>query len=430
MKVTVKKLKELSKVELHVVFTKEEYNAEFEKQFTNELANVKEPGFRPGKYPRAMYEKKYGTARVDAATCDALVNDSFYDAVQSKKLSIIGKPEISLLENTKEDEWGYKAVFAVFPEVEAKDYFGIKAVKEEVTVSDNDVEEEVNRNLKQKADLEVVEDGVIENGNTVVFDFVGSVDGVEFEGGKAENYSLEIGSGNFIPGFEDQMVGMKSGEEKVLKVKFPEEYQAKELAGKDAEFKVLVHEIKKTVLPVLDDKYVEELNLDDIKTVEAWKNFLKENLITDRQEASQNKFEDDVFTTLLNSNPIVIPQELIDSEVEKKVQEITNTAQSYQIPLDLFLKYNGLESIEQYKSLVTPGVKSNIHFETVLFAIVKQEKVKLAKEDYDKYYAKMANKGNVDEVKEKYPKEKVTDYFKMLKAHDLVLENAIVENAK
>ena len=371
MKVKVKKLEELSKVEMSVVFTKEEYDAEYEKQFELELSEIKEPGFRPGKYPRSMYMKKYGDGRVHAKTVDALINESYYDALESKKIYAVGQPQIDLLEKLKDSEWGYKAVVAVFPEVEAKDYFGIEAKKEEVNVTDADVEKEVNRNLKQKADLEVKEDGVIEKGDTVVFDFTGSVDGVEFEGGKAENYELEIGSGKFIPGFEDQMIGMKTNEEKVLKVTFPTQYDPK-LAGKDAEFKVLVHEIKKCVLPELTDDYVKELEIENVNTVSEWKEFLKGNLVTDRTEAANNKFEDDVFTKLLESNPVVIPQELIDREVQKKVDELSKTAEMYKIPLEYFLKYQGIESVEQYKELVTPGVKSNIQYEVIIMAIVKQ----------------------------------------------------------
>ena len=369
-----------------------------------------------------MYMKKYGDGRVHAKTVDALINESYYDALESKKIYAVGQPQIDLLEKLKDNEWGYKAVVAVFPEVEAKDYFGIEAKKEEVNVTDADVEEEVNRNLKQKADLEVKEDGAIEKGDTVVFDFTGSVDGVEFEGGKAENYELEIGSGKFIPGFEDQMIGMKTNEEKVLKVTFPTQYDPK-LAGKDAEFKVLVHEIKKCVLPELTDDYVKELEIENVNTVSEWKEFLKGNLVTDRTEAANNKFEDDVFTKLLESNPVVIPQELIDREVQKKVDELSKTAEMYKIPLEYFLKYQGIESVEQYKELVTPGVKSNIQYEVIIMAIVKQEKIKLTKEDYEKYYVKVANGKDIKEVKKSLPKDKVTDYFKLLKAHDLVLEN-------
>lgn len=422
MKIETKKIEELCKVEMNVIFTKEEYDAEFEKQFVLELAEVKEPGFRPGKFPRKMYVKKYGEGRVHSKTIEELVNDSFYKAAESEGYSPVGNPQIDLLEEVGENEWGYKAVFAVFPEIDAKDYFGVEVKKEEVNVTEEDVENEANRILKQKADLEVVEDGVIENGNTVVFDYVGTVDGVEFEGGKAENAELEIGSGKFIPGFEDQMVGMKTGEEKVLKVTFPEQYH-ENLAGKDAEFKVLVHEIKKCVLPELNDKFVEELEIDDVKTVAEWKEFLKNNLIVDLTEASENKFEDDVFTKVLENNPTVIPQELIDLEVDRKVKELEKAANNYQIPVDYFLKFQGIESVEKYKELVAPGVKTNIQYEIILESIIKKENVTLNEEDYEKYYAVLAKGKDIEEIKKAYSKESVETYFKTLKAHDLVLQS-------
>ena len=311
---------------------------------------------------------------------------------------------------------------AVYPEIEAKDYFGIVAKKEEVNIDEAKVEAEVNRNLKNHADLEVKEGGTLEKGNTAVFDFTGYVDGKEFEGGKAENYELEIGSGQFIPGFEDQMVGMKAEEERTLKVKFPTEY-AKELAGKDAEFKVKLHEIKQRVLPELTDEFVKELDIKDVDTVEKWKEFLKGNLITDATEAANNKFEDDVFKALLDKNPVVIPEDMIESEVDNRIKQLEATAKQYNMPAELLLKYQGIESVDQYKELIKPGIKNDIHYQVVIAAIVKQEKVKLLAADYTKYYKQMAKGGDVEEVKAKYPKERVTEYFKMLKAHDLILEN-------
>lgn len=421
MKIKVKKIEELSKVELNITVTKEEYTEVFESEFAKELENVKEPGFRPGKFPRSMYTKKYGEGLIHEKAANAIINKTYYEAIEEKNITAVGMPTIDLLEDVKEGEFGYKATVSVFPEIDPKDYFGIEAVKEEVVVTEEDVNNEVTRILKQKASLEV-SDSAIELGDTAVFDFTGSVDGVEFEGGKAENFSLEIGSGKFIPGFEDQMLGMKANDQKVIKVTFPEDY-TKELAGKQADFDILVHEVKKCVVPELTDELVKELEIEGVETVEAWKEFLKGNLITDRTEASENKFEDDVFTKLLESNPVVIPDELVEREVAKKLDSLKSTADLYKIPVEYFLRYQGIDSIEQYKELVTPGVKTNIQYEVVMLGIVKKEKIKLTKEDYEKYYEKLANGKDIKEVKEEYTKEKVTEYFKLLKAHDLVLEN-------
>ena len=222
------------------------------------------------------------------------------------------------------------------------------------------------------------------------------------------------------------MVGMKEEEERTLKVKFPEQYAA-ELAGKDAEFKVKLHEIKQRVLPELNDDFVKELKVAKVKTVEAWKEFLKANLVTDRTEAANNKFEDDVFNQLLANNPVVIPDDMVNEGVDRRVKQLEAQAKQYNIPTDLLLKYQGIESIDQYKELIAPGIKSNIHYEVVVAAVAKKENVKLAAADYNKYYKKMAGNQKVEDVKAQYPKEAVTEYFKMLKAHDLVLANVVSE---
>lgn len=426
MKYEIKNLKEESKVEISVVFTKEEYDSKYEIELAKEMANAEAPGFRKGKLPKSMFLQKFGDAKVHNNVANELINESYVEILGKEKIDVVGYPKIDLLTEIEDTEWGYKAVVAVYPEVEVKDYFGIVAKKDEVNIGEKEVEAEVERNLKNHADLEVVDDGELEKGNTAVFDFCGYVDGKEFEGGKAENYELEIGSGQFIPGFEDQMVGMKNEEERTLKVTFPKEY-AKELAGKDAEFKVKLHEIKKRVLPELTDDFVKDLEIKGVKTVEEWKEFLKGNLITDATEAAKNKFEDDVFNKLLENNPVVIPDDMINEEVENKMKQLEATAKQYGIPADLLLKYQGVESVEQYKELITPGIKYNIHYQIVIAAIAKQEKVKLLAADYNKYYKQMANGKKLEEVKEAYPKEKVADYFKMLKAHDLVLENVKAE---
>ncbi len=425
MKYTVTKL-ENSKVEVKVVFKKAEYDAKYEEELNKELATVEVKGFRKGHCPKSKYLSLYGDGKVQNNTMNELINESYKEIIVKEKIEIVGMANISLLDDLKDTEWGYKATVSVYPEIEAKDYFGIVCKQEEVNVTDEDVENEVKRNLAMKADLEVKENGVLEKGDTAIFDFCGYVDGKEFDGGKAENYELEIGSGRFIPGFEDQMVGMKNDEEKDINVTFPTEY-AKELAGKAATFKVKLHEVKQKVLPELNDDFVSELEIKDVKTVSEWKAFLKQNLTTDRMEASKNKYEDDVMTILLKNNPVNIPQEMVDEQVEKKVNELNQTAKQYQMPVDLLLKYQGIESVDQYKELLVPGIKNNLHYEVVMAAICKQEKVKLVASDYTKYYKQMANGQDVKEVMAKYPKEAVGEYFKMLKTHDLVMESVKAE---
>lgn len=427
MKVKVEKLLEESKVKLTVNFTEEEYKDQYDVELKKVLADVEVPGFRKGKVPQSMYLKKFGDSKVVMNTMDTLINKSYQEVVTNKKIKVVGYPTIDLLEPKK--GFGYTAVVSVLPEIVAKDYKEIEVEKEEVVVTEEDVQKEINRVLSNSADLEVVEEGTLENGNTAVFDFVGKVDGVEFEGGKAENYSLEIGSGQFIPGFEEQMVGMKVGEERTLKVKFPEAYQADNLAGKDAEFDVKLHEIKVRVLPELNDAFVEGLEIENVKTVDAYKEMVKATLTSEKEEASKNKFEDDVMTKLIANNPFTVPAEMIEDSVNRQVEKLENQAKAYGLTADLLLKYQGIESLDQYKELLKPGVENSIKEEFILESIAKVEKLKLAKEDYDKYYGQIAGyqKKTVKEVKDNLPKEVVKDRFLLFKARDLVLASVVVK---
>ena len=426
MKVKVEKLLEESKVKLVISFTEEEYKAQYDVEFKKVLENAELPGFRKGKVPQNMYLKRFGDQQVVMNTADSLVNKSYPEAITSKKIQVVGYPQIAL-EKVKSG-FAYSAVVSVVPEIDVKDYKGIEAVKEIALVTDEDIEKEINRVLSNSADLEVVEEGTLEKGQTAVFDFCGKVDGVEFEGGKAENYSLEIGSGQFIPGFEDQMVGMKVGEEKTLKVKFPDQYAA-ELAGKDAEFDVKLHEIKKRVLPELNDEFVANLEIEGVKTVDAYKAMVKDNLQSEKEEASKNKFEDDVLTKLCENNPVVIPEEMIEDSINRRVEQLENQAKMYGLNAELLLKYQGVESLDQYKELLRPGIKTSIQEEVILEAIAKVEKLKLTKEDYEKYYAQIAKYQNKDvkDIKAQLPKDSVKDRFTLFKARDLVLESVVLK---
>ena len=221
---------------------------------------------------------------------------------------------------------------------------------------------------------------------------------------------------------------MEIEEEKVLKVKFPEQYQ-ENLAGKDAEFTVKLHEIKKRVLPELNDDFVKGLEIEGVETVDAYKVMVKENLTNEKVEASKNKFEDDALTLLCEKNPVVIPQEMIDAEVDNRVKKLESQASQYGFPVDVFLKYQGIESVDQYKELLVPGVKTTIQEELIFDAIVKAEKVKLDKEDYNKYYAEIAKyqRKDLKEVKKALPKANVKERFLLFKARDIVLESVVVK---
>ena len=429
MKVKVQKL-EGSKAKLEVVLTKEEFNEKYDKAFEKVIKNVELKGFRKGKVPQAMYLKRFGEGAILQEAIDIALNETYYQAVTAKKVQVVSQPEIDVdFENLGKDKpFKYTATVEVYPEVELGKYFGVEVVKESDEVTEEEVNSYVERELKNNSELEVVEGKSLENGNTAVFDFTGYVDGKEFEGGKAENYSLEIGSGHFIPGFEEQMVGMKNEEEKDINVTFPENYQAADLAGKPAVFKVKLHEIKQRVLPELNDDFVKGLELENVNNVEEYKNHIKEVISIDKKEANENKFTEDVLEAVCNEAKVDIPEAMVENRLAQMVSQVENQAKAYGLTVDQLLSFQGT-SLEQYKEMMKPAASRYVLETVVLEAVKKAEKVKLVKADYDKYYEVLAKQYNqtLEQITKSLTKEQVKDYFMTLKTIDLLKENAVLK---
>ena len=429
MKVKVQKL-EGSKAKLEVVLTKEEFNEKYDRAFEKVIQNVELKGFRKGKVPQAMYLKRFGEGAILQEAIDIALNDTYYEALTAKKVQAVSQPEIDVdFENLGKDKpFKYTATVEVYPEVELGKYFGVEVTKESDEVTEEEVNSYVERELKNNSELEVVEGKALENGNTAVFDFTGYVDGKEFEGGKAENYSLEIGSGHFIPGFEEQMVGMKNEEEKDINVTFPENYQAADLAGKPAVFKVKLHEIKQRVLPELNDDFVKGLELENVNTVEEYKNHIKEVISIDKKEANENKFTEDVLEAVCNEAKVDIPEAMVENRLAQMVSQVENQAKAYGLTADQLLSFQGT-SLEQYKEMMKPAASRYVLESVVLEAVKKAEKVKLVKADYDKYYKVLAKQYNqtLEQITKSLAKEQVKDYFMTLKTIDLLKENAVLK---
>jgi len=420
------------KVKLTFTLGVEKFNAALDKAFEKQVKNLEVPGFRKGKMPRSMFEKRYGVEALYEEAINFAVNEAYVEYLQKSKLNVVNYPELDVDFKTvgKDKKLKFTLEVEVYPTVELGQYKEIEVEKEKVEVKEEDITEYINRILKQHAELQVVEGVALEKGHTAVFDFEGSVAGVPFEGGKAENYTLEIGSGQFIPGFEDQMVGMNVNEEKVLTVKFPEEYHAADLAGKDADFKVKLHEIKSRVVPTLSDEFVtEELEIDDVKTVEQYKEFVKEVITKERTEASENKFVDDLTNKVLENAKVEIPQGLINEEIERQVKQLEAQAKMYGLTTDLLLQYTGAGSLEQYKEAIKPGCEMQIKHRVVFLEIAKAEKIKISAKDYNDELKVIAQeiKGTVDEAKAKYSKELLTPYLQIKKVAELVKSTAIVK---
>ena len=431
------KIEKLSgcKVKLNFVLKAEDFDNALDKSFKKNSQNASVPGFRKGHVPKNVYIKKYGVESLYQDALDYAINDAFIQCITSKKLEVVNEPSVDVDFTTVGQ--GKKLKFSIeveiYPSVTLGEYKGLCVKKEAVKVTKKEVDEYIERILKQHAELEVVEGKALENGNTAVFDFDGSVDGVHFEGGKAENYSLEIGSGQFIPGFEDQMIGMEVNETRNINVKFPEDYHAEELKGKDAVFEVVLHEIKNRVVPTLSDEFVkEELEIKDVNNVKEYKAYIKEIITKEKTEASENKFADDVITLAMENANVDVPEGMIDTEVNHQVKQIERQAKAYNMPVDVLLKYSGLESLEAYKEAIRPSALMSVKQRLVFSEIAKVEKIKVTKADFEKEIKLIAKEVNktVEEVKAVYTKEALSPYILLQKAIELVKTSAVDEAKK
>ena len=431
------KLEKISgcKVKLNFTLKAEEFDLALDKAFQKVIKDREEPGFRKGKMPKSMFIKKYGVEVLYNEALDFAINAAFIDAIQSKKLEVVNEPKVDIDFETLGQ--GKKLKFSieveVYPEVTLGQYKELDIKKESVKVSKKDVDEYIERVLKQHAELVVVEDKALELGNTAVFDFDGSVDGVHFEGGKAENYSLEIGSGRFIPGFEDQMVGMKIGETKNINVKFPEDYQAENLKGKDAVFEVKLHEIKQRQIPELTDEFVkDELEIKEVSTVKEYKDFVKDVIKKDKEEAAENKFTDDCVTKAVENATLEVPEGMVDTEVDHQIKGIERQAKMYGMSVDVLLKYSGIESLDVYKQTIRPSALTAVKQRLVLDEIAKAEKLKVNKTDYEKEVKEVIKETgkSEEEVRKLYTIEAITPYILTQKAIKLIKDSVKKEEKK
>ena len=427
------KLEKLSgcKAKLNFVLDSEKFDEAIDQAFEKKIATIEIKGFRKGKVPREIFNKRFGEESLYEDAMNNAINDAYLEALQKQKLQVVSSPELDVDYETigRGKKLKFSITFEVWPDVELGEYKGLEVTKESAEVTEADINNYVDGKRKTFAELELVEDGVLENGHTAIFDFEGFSDGVAFEGGKAENYSLEIGSGQFIPGFEEQMLGMKPGEEKTIKVKFPEEYQAENLKGKDAEFKIKLHEIKKRVLPEVTDEFVKELELEDINTVTEYLAYVKEVLTTEKAEASENKFEDDLLKKAVENANVEIPNGLVEEEVNRLFGQLERQAKMYNIPVEQFLGFYGITDVDQYKKTIEPSAINNVKQRVVFLKIADVEKVKVLAKDYNDEFKAIAKESNktVEEVQKMYDKETLLPYLKIRKVIDLIKETAIVK---
>ncbi|UOY94178.1 trigger factor [Ectobacillus sp. JY-23] len=393
--------------------------------FKKVVNRINEPGFRKGKMPRVLFEKKYGVESLYQDALDFILPRAYTQAIDETGIFPVAQPEINIEQMEKGKNLIFTAKVTVKPEVKLGEYKGLELEKMETAVTDEDVANELKTLQERNAELVVKEEGVVENGDTAIIDFEGFVNGEAFEGGKAENYSLEIGSGSFIPGFEEQLVGLKAGESKDVEVTFPEEYHAEELKGQPAVFKVTVHEIKAKQVPALDDEFAKDVN-EEVATLDELKAKLRADLEESKKNEAENKLRNDAVEKAVANAEVEIPEAMIETELDRMVREFDQRLQAQGMSMELYFQFTGQDEAklkEQMKEEAAPRVKTNL----VLEAIIEAEGIEATDEEANEEVNKMAEMYNmpVDAVKQALGSlEGLKEDLKIRKAVEFLVENS------
>ena len=411
---------ENAKAEMTVTLDGEKWKNAIESAFRKLAAKVEVKGFRKGQAPKHLVEKyiSHNETLLDAA--ESLAQKALEDGIEEHDVTLIDRPELKV-DEINDDKCVLTFVCPVLPDVKLGDYKKLKYKEEEAKVEESEINDQIVTLLNQKADLELKEDGEVEDGDTVVIDFEGFKDGVPFEGGKADNYDLVIGSNSFIPGFESQLIGMKSEETKEIDVKFPDDYQAEEMKGQPATFKVTVHEIKKKVLPELNDEFVEEFKYEGVKTVEDLKNYTKDNLLKRKQDDAKRKAEDDLVDSLVDMTEVEIPDVLIKSETDNIVSNYEQNMMQQGFSLADFLKMTG-QKMEDFRDSLKENAIKRIKTNLALQEIARNEKVEISEEEVDEEYKRLSEMYGMDveQIKMYIPVSSIQSDLKTQKTLDLL----------
>ena len=419
---------EHSVVALTIEITKAEFEAAKDKAFKKTGKNITVPGFRKGKAPRKMIEKLYGEGVFFEEAFNIIYADAMEMAVEKSGIKPVGRADVDLGDPAEEGGLTIIAKVPVEPEVELGEYKGIEVEKETVKVLQADVKAELNRMAQRNARTETVERKAKKN-DTVDIDFEGFVDGVPFEGGKAEHHELTLGSGAFIPGFEDQLIGCKAGDEKDVVVTFPEEYHAKELAGKEATFKCKVHKVEETILPEIDDEFAKDVS-DTCEALDDLKKEITERLKAERQEAADNAFEEKVLDAVIDGMKADIPAAMIDAQVDTIVQDFGYRLQMQGMGLEQYLKMTGTE-MGAFRAMFQSQAERQVKTRLALQKVVELEGITVSDKELEEEYAKMAEqyKMEVEKVKAIVSKEALEGDLKISNALEFIKKNAKVKKA-
>ena len=419
---------EKSMVELQFSIDAETFKAAVNNAFKREGKKYAIPGFRKGKAPRHMIEKMYGSDTFHYDAVNDLFPEAYEAAVKEAKIDVVGRPDPEVVSMSEADGVVLKVKVAVKPEVELGEYAGLTVTKEAKNVNEADVDAEVKRMQDRNGRL-LTREGAAENGDTVDIDFEGFVDGKAFEGGKAEHYSLVLGSGSFIPGFEDQVVGHSAGEEFDVNVKFPEEYGAAELAGKDATFKIKLHEVKYKELPALDDDFAKDVSEYD--TLDELKDSIRNNIKTNLDKQAEQKVENDLMDQVISNMKADIPDAMVDSRIDELVQDFEYRISQQGLKLADYLKYMGM-NIEQFRAQFKEQADKQVKMRLAMEAIVAKEGITASDEEFEEEVKRIADayKMEADKVKSIVDAAAVKADLAINKAIDFVKEKANVVTAE
>ncbi|ALM57280.1 MULTISPECIES: trigger factor [Staphylococcus] len=385
---------------LTVTVPAEKVDKAIDQAFKKVVKQINVPGFRKGKVPRQIFEQRFGVEALYQDAVDILLPEAYGEAIDETGIKPVDQPEINVTTMEKGSDMTFEASVVVEPEIELGDYKGLEIEKQNVELTEEELQESIDHQLGHLAEMVVKEDGAVEDGDTVNIDFDGYVDGEQFEGGQAEGYDLEIGSGSFIPGFEEQLVGVKIGEEKDVTVTFPEEYHAEELAGKEATFKAKVNEIKYKDVPELTDEIANELDAE-ANTVDEYKENLRKKLTEQKETDAENNQKEEAISKASNNASVEIPDAMINTELDRMVQEFGQRMQQQGLNLETYYQISGQDESqlrEQMKDDAEERVKTNL----TLTAIADAEEIEVTEADIDKELEKMSGQFNmsVEDIKQ------------------------------
>ena len=424
--------KENGIVKFNIEFSADEWKDAVNKAYLDNRSKFSVDGFRKGKAPRKIIENYYGHDIFWDEALNKLLENGYYDAVKEMDIEVIAQPSLESPEIKNGEPVVISGSVQVFPELEVKNYKGLEVEKFETVIGDKEVDEELERVQKSQARMEAVEDRKSENGDTVIIDFEGSIDGENFAGGTAENFELKLGSGQFIPGFEEQLEGKDAGEDVDVTVTFPEDYHAEELAGKEALFKCKIHEIKKEILPEIDDELASDVS--DFETLAEYKEDLKKKLQEKAAETDLSVMKDRVLEQLYKMNEIEVPAVMIQNEIENMLYDMNQSLSAQGLGLKQYLEWTG-KTVDELREETKPDAEKRIRTRVLLKNVIRMENLEVAEEeirelmeDFGKQYGM-----DVDQVKEMAGSE-TENYFRedaqTKKAIDWLFDNAKQVEAK